>query len=158
MNSEFVTDLKSNTRSTVIELLNARLADCIDLKLAVRQAHWNMRGPAFISLHELFDQIAGRFDGHADVIAERVVQLGGLAAGTTQQVAEATSLPGYPAKASAQSETVSALSERLSAFAVSCRSAVDEADAAGDTVTADIMTEVTRAVDKDLWFVAANLE
>lgn len=158
MNNAFVTDLKSNTRSTVIELLNARLADVIDLKLTIKQAHWNMRGSTFIALHELFDQIAARLEEHADVIAERVVQLGGLAAGTTQQVANATSLQNYPAETTSQSETIKAIGDRLSSFAASGRSAIDEADAAGDTVTADIMTEVTRAVDKDHWFVAAHLD
>ena len=87
MSKAFVADLKSNTRATVIELLNARLADAIDLKLAVKQAHWNIRGPSFIALHELFDQIAARMEEHSDTMAERVVQLGGLAAGTTQFVA-----------------------------------------------------------------------
>jgi starvation-inducible DNA-binding protein len=158
MSKAFVADLKSNTRATVIELLNARLADAIDLKLAVKQAHWNIRGPSFIALHELFDQIAARMEEHSDTMAERVVQLGGLAAGTTQFVAKATSLPAYPAEATVQSEHLKALRERLAAFAKACRAAIETADGAGDADTADIMTGISRAIDKDLWFVAAHLE
>ena len=158
MNKPFVPDLKSNTRSTVIDLLNARLADAIDLKLAVKQAHWNIRGPEFIALHELLDEIAGRVEEHSDTMAERVVQVGGLAAGTTQQVAKATSLPPYPTEATAQADHLNSLRERFASFAKSCRTAIDEADEAGDVDTADIMTEVSRAIDKDLWFIAAHLE
>lgn len=154
----FVTDLKSNTRTTAIELLNARLADALDLKLAVKQAHWNVRGPGFLAIHEMLDQMAARLDEHADVMAERAVQLGGVAAGTTQVVAKATSLAAYPVELHAQVEHLKALRERYAAFAKTCRNAIDEADEAGDADTADIMTGVSRAVDKDLWFIGAHLE
>lgn len=152
-----VTDLKDNIRAAMIGLLNARLADAIDLKLAVKQAHWNVKGPSFIGLHELFDQIATRCDGHVDVIAERVVQLGGQALGTSQVVTKATALKPYPTDITAEGDHLEALRERLSAFAAASRAAIDEADEAGDADTADIMTGVSRAVDKDLWFVAAHL-
>lgn len=158
MSKAFVADIKSNTRSAMVEMLNKRLADAIDLKLAVKQAHWNVRGPSFIAVHELLDQIAARFEEHGDTMAERAVQLGGLAAGTTQIVAKATSLPAFPAEATAQVEVLKALRERLAAFAKTCRAAIDEADEAGDADTADIMTGISRAVDKDLWFIAAHLE
>lgn len=152
-----VTDLKDNIRSAMIGLLNARLADAIDLKLAVKQAHWNVKGESFIALHELFDGIAGRCDEHVDVIAERVVQLGGQAMGTTQVVAKATTLKAYPTDITAQKDHIEALRDRLSAFAATSRAAIDEAADAGDADTADIMTGVSRAIDKDLWFVAAHL-
>jgi starvation-inducible DNA-binding protein len=157
MSKAFVDDLKSNTRSAMIELLNARLADAIDLKLAVKQAHWNIRGPAFIAIHELLDAISGRMEDHGDTMAERAVQLGGMAHGTTQAVGKATSLPAYPTDMNAQAEHLKALRERFAAFAKTCRSAIDTASEAGDADTADIMTQVSRAVDKDLWFISAHL-
>lgn len=157
MTKAFVSDLKSNTRTAMIELLNKRLADAIDLKLAIKQAHWNIKGPSFIAIHELFDQVAARVEEHGDTLAERIVQLGGIAAGTTQATAGATSLSPYPVDATAQNDHVKAVSDRLGAFAKGCREGVDEADNAGDAITADIFTSVTRAVDKDHWFVGAHL-
>ncbi len=158
MNTPFVADIESNVRASMIGLLNQQLVDAIDLKLALKQAHWNVLGPEFIALHELFDQIAARLEEHGDTMAERVIQLGGIATGTTQTVSKSTSLPAYPAKETAQKAHLEALRERLAAFAKSCRNAIDEADQAGDADTADIMTGISRAVDKDLWFVAAHLE
>lgn len=158
MNNDFVIDMESNTRASMVAMLNARLADAIDLKLAAKQAHWNIRGASFIALHELLDEIAARIEGHSDTLAERAGQLGGLAAGTSQAVVAATSLPAYPVDATAQKDHLIALRDRLRNFAKSCRTAIDEADEAGDADTADIMTEISRDVDKDLWFIAAHLE
>lgn len=154
----FVDDLKGNTRSAMIDLLNARLADAIDLKLAVKQAHWNIRGPSFIAIHELLDEVAARVDKHADTMAERAVQLGGQSLGTTQVVSKATTLEPYPVDINAQAAHVKALRDRLSAFGRACRKAIDTADEAGDADTADIMTGVSRAIDKDLWFIGAHIE
>jgi starvation-inducible DNA-binding protein len=158
MRTPFVADIESNIRSSMIGLLNQHLVNAIDLKLALKQAHWNIRGSEFIALHELFDQVAGRIEDHSDTIAERVVQLGGVASGTAQAVAGSTSLPAYPSEATAQREHLEALHFRLAAFAKTCRNAIDEADQAGDADTADIMTGISRSTDKDLWFVAAHLE
>ena len=153
----FVSDLKSNTRSAMIDLLNARLADAIDLKLAVKQAHWNIKGPSFIAIHELLDQVSARVEEHYDTIAERCVQLGGTAFGTLQAVAQATSLSPYPTTATSQNEHVRQIADHLGAFAAGCRAAVDTADEAGDAITADIFTGIARAVDKDHWFIGAHL-
>ena len=157
MSVPFVAGIESNTQSSMIVLLNQHLVDAIDLKLALKQAHWNVQGPQFIALHELFDQVAARMDEHADTMAERVVQLGGTATGTSQCVAGTSSLPAYPAEATDQRVHLEALTERMTAFGKSCRQAIDEADGAGDADTADIMTGVSREVDKDAWFVGAHL-
>jgi starvation-inducible DNA-binding protein len=149
----FVKDLKEDTRA-VIHLLNARLADAIDLTLAVKQARWNIQGrsfilqnelPSFIALHELLDQIAGRLDEHGDSMAERVVKIAGLAAGTVQAVMKATSLPSYPANATAQADHLNALRDRFATFAKSCRAIIDEAVTGGDASTADIMTGISQS-------------
>jgi len=150
-------DLPDNTRKAMIALLNARLVDAIDLRLAVKQAHWNVKGPNFIALHELFDQIQARVDGFVDEIAERSVMLGGIVAGTTQAVAKGSTLEAYPADATDEKAHLSALADRISAFGKLAREAIDAADEAGDKDTADLFTGVSKQMDKDLWFVEAHL-
>jgi starvation-inducible DNA-binding protein len=150
-------DLPDNTRKAMIALLNARLVDTIDLRLAVKQAHWNVKGPNFIALHELFDQIQGRVDTFADDIAERSVALAGIVAGTSQAVAKGTQLEAYPTNAVDEKAHLEALADRLSAYGKLAREAINAADEAGDKDTADLFTGVSRQIDKDLWFIEAHL-
>ncbi|MFT3986536.1 DNA starvation/stationary phase protection protein Dps [Aestuariivirga sp.] len=154
----FIPDIDSNVRKSMIALLNHRLADALDLKLAVKQAHWNIKGKTFIALHLLLDDVAGRVDENADTMAERIVQIGGTAKGTSQAVAKATSLPAYPLDITAQDDHVTALCERMFSFGNACRKDIEEADKAGDADTADILTQVSRAIDKDIWFLRSHLE
>ncbi len=156
MNRSFAPGVSHNSSKAMINLLNARLADAIDVRLAIKQAHWNIKGPNFIALHELFDDVSGHFDDHVDTIAERVVQLGGQAMGTTQAVASTTKMPQYPVEATDQADHIKALTEMIGSFAKSVRAAIDEADNASDADTADIFTQVSRAVDKDLWFIGSH--
>lgn len=150
-------DLPDNTRKAMIALLNARLADAIDLRLAVKQAHWNVKGPSFIALHELFDQIQARIDTNVDDIAERAVALGGVVAGTAQAAVKGSNLDAYPTDVTAEKEHLKLLADRLSAFGKLARDAINAADEAGDKDTADLFTGVSRQVDKDLWFIEAHL-
>jgi starvation-inducible DNA-binding protein len=151
-------DLSEPTRVKAVELLNARLADCIDLQTQTKQAHWNVKGPHFIALHELFDEINEEVQDYVDLIAERAVQLGGAAQGTARMVARASSLAEYPANAVDGRSHVEALSSALAGFGKVARKAVDEADEFGDQDTADIFTEISRGIDKWLWFVEAHLQ
>jgi starvation-inducible DNA-binding protein len=149
-------DLAEGTRIKAIELLNARLADCKDLQTQVKQAHWNVKGPNSISLHLLFDKINDDVENYVDEIAERAVQLGGVAEGTARIVAKRSSLAEYPASAVDGRSHVEALSSALAAFGKSARKAIGEADDLGDLDTADLFTEVSRGIDKWLWFVEAH--
>ncbi|MGC4026795.1 MAG: DNA starvation/stationary phase protection protein Dps [Mesorhizobium sp.] len=151
-------DLKSNTRKTVIDILNARLADAIDLALIIKQAHWNVKGPTFIAIHELLDQLRKDQDGHVDTVAERVAQLGGMALGTSQSVASRTPLPPYPTDISKISEHLEALVERYAATAKLVRKAIEDCDEAGDADAADIFTAYSRSLDKNLWFLESHLQ
>jgi starvation-inducible DNA-binding protein len=151
-------DLPEAARVKAIELLNARLADCKDLQTQVKQAHWNVKGPNFISLHLLFDQINDDVEKYVDEIAERAVQLGGVAEGTARMVAQRSSLTEYPARAVDGRSHVEALSSALAAFGKSARKAISEANDLGDLDTADLFTEVSRGIDKWLWFVEAHLQ
>lgn len=151
-------ELASNTKAAMIELLNARLADAIDLALLTKQAHWNLKGIQFIAVHEMLDGFRGEIDGHADTVAERAAQLGGIALGTTQIVAEKTSLKPYPTDILSVEDHLKALADRYAATANLVRSAVDTADEAGDKNTADIFTAFSRSLDKALWFLQSHLD
>jgi starvation-inducible DNA-binding protein len=150
-------DLDDNTKKAMVALLNARLVDAIDLRLALKQAHWNVKGANFIALHEMFDQMQARVDGFADDIAERSVALGGIVGGTSQAVAEGSKLGAYPVGVAAQEEHLKALAERVAKFGKLVRKAIAEADEAGDKDTADLFTGLSRQMDKDLWFLEAHL-
>ncbi len=148
--------LASNTKSAMIELLNARLADTLDLSLLTKQAHWNLKGIQFIAIHEMLDTFRADLDVHTDTIAERVAQLGGIALGTTQAVAGATSLKPYPTDITKIPDHLDALIERYAATANAVRTAIDTADEAGDVDTSDIFTAASRSLDKALWFLESH--
>ncbi len=151
-------DMSQNVRKKVIDLLNARLVDAIDLRAQVKQAHWGVRGPSFIGLHELFDDVASRVIEHVDEIAERVTALGSVPDGTVQTVARQTTLPPYPTDITSGMDHVEALSTALATFGKAVRKAIDEADELGDAGTADLFTSISRSIDKDLWFVEAHAQ
>ena len=151
-------DLDEKVRADMAELLNARLADVFDLYSQTKQAHWNVKGPQFIALHELFDDLAGELLDYADMIAERVTALGGVAMGTVRMAASATKLAEFPADAFDGMAVVEALAERYGALGATVRAGIDSADKAGDKDAADLFTEVSRGVDKSLWFLEAHLQ
>lgn len=150
-------DLPAKTRSRVIALLAGRLTDTIALRLAVKQAHWNVKGPGFAELHELFDEIAGRLDGHADELAERIAALGGTAAGSADVLA-GSSHAQYPAQLVRGVDHLATLADRLAALAKTLRAGIRTASQAGDEVSADLCNEITAALDKDLWLLEAHLQ
>ncbi len=151
-------DIKKSTREKMIEILNARLADSIDLKSQAKQAHWNVKGMSFIALHELFDQVATEVEVHVDTIAERVTILGGTAEGTVRVAAEKSTLSQYPMEITEGRDHVDALSSALAQFGKNVRANIDDADDAGDKDTADLFTGVSRDIDKLLWFVEAHIQ
>jgi starvation-inducible DNA-binding protein len=151
-------DLSEVIRVKAIELLNARLADCKDLQTQVKQAHWNVKGPHFIGLHLLFDKINDDVEDYVDQIAERAVQLGGVAEGTARIVARRSALAEYPTTAVDGRGHVEALASALAAFGAAARKAIDQSNDLGDLDTADLFTEVSRGIDKWLWFVEAHLQ
>jgi len=151
-------DLPLEQREQLVDLLNRQLADTLDLYTQTKYAHWNVKGSDFIQLHELFDQLAGHTIEFVDLIAERATSLGGTALGTARMAAAATTLPEFPTGALDGMEVVRALSDRFGAYASSTRNAIDEAEKFGDADTNDLFVEVSRQIDKDLWFLEAHLQ
>jgi starvation-inducible DNA-binding protein len=151
-------DIPEESRGKLVELLNARLADSLDLYSQLKQAHWNVKGSDFIQLHMLYDDIAERVLEYVDEIAERATALGGLALGTVRMAAGASALDEYPEDSVAGMDTVDAIADRLGAYGANVRAAIDTAVELEDQDTADLFTEVSRAIDKDLWFVEAHLQ
>src|SRR5438876_11498832 len=149
-------DLPEAARGEAVALLNQRLADCIDLQTQCKQAHWNVKGPTFIALHKLFDEINEAVEEYVDLLAERVVQLGGIAEGTAGVVAERPTLVDYPLALSSGAQHGAALSDALAMFARTARLGIEEMNDLQDAGSADILTEISRGVDKWLWFVEAH--
>lgn len=151
-------DVSAEARERLVQLLNASLADMIDLFNQTKHAHWNVKGPEFIALHELFDDVAERVEEHCDLIAERVVALGGTASGTTRQSAAASRIAEYDLEAVEGRQHVEALARQLAAVAASVRQAIQDSADLSEPTTSDLFTEVSRALDKDLWFLEAHLQ
>jgi len=149
-------DLPEDKRVEVIGLLNQRLAEAIDLQTQCKQAHWNVKGPSFIGLHKLFDDVNEDVESYVDLIAERVVQLGGIAEGTIGAAEQRSKLPDYPIGIASGLEHVAALSDALSAFGRAARISIAEMDELEDAASADMLTGISRGVDKWLWFVEAH--
>ncbi|AFY79471.1 MAG: DNA starvation/stationary phase protection protein Dps [Hydrococcus sp. C42_A2020_068] len=150
-------DLSADIRKSVVEILNQTLAATLDLKTQVKQAHWNVKGMHFYQLHELFDELATELEGYVDLVAERVTALGATAMGTARIAAAQSILPEYPYDIVDGAEHVTALAERYAQYAAHLRGAIDKTDELGDADTADLYTEISRDIDKRLWFLEAHL-
>jgi starvation-inducible DNA-binding protein len=150
--------LAPEVREAMIAALNQQLADTFDLYSQTKQAHWNVKGARFYPLHELFDKLAAELGGYADLIAERATALGGLAQGTVRQSAANSRLAEFPPDVADCMPTVEALAERYAALCAETRQAIEIADGQGDADTADLFTEVSRGLDKALWFLEAHLQ
>jgi starvation-inducible DNA-binding protein len=150
-------DLPLEVRSQIVTLLNRTLAATLDLKTQAKQAHWNVKGSDFLQLHELFDTLSGELEEYVDLVAERVTALGGAPLGTARVAAADSILPEYPFDAVDGPEHVAALADRYAIYAKHVRSAIDQTADLGDVDTSDLYTEISRTIDKRLWFLEAHL-
>jgi starvation-inducible DNA-binding protein len=142
----------------MIAALNAQLADTFDMFSLIKQAHWNVKGPQFIALHELFDEIAAGLLAHVDIIAERITALGGTALGTVRMSAENTRLDPYPEDVFDSMGVVEAMAERMAALAATTREASELSEKLHDMASNDLLLEACRDLDKWLWFLEAHLQ
>jgi starvation-inducible DNA-binding protein len=150
-------NLDVESREKIVSLLNQHLADTFDLYSQTKQGHWNVKGPHFIALHELFDKLAAQLADDVDTIAEQATALGGTAQGTSRQSAAALRLPEHPPDVRTGTHQVEALAARYAALAGTCGSAIDAASQLRDADTADLFTEISRGLDKSIWFLESHL-
>ena len=148
--------LPEQIRSRSVALLNRHLAAAIDLHAQVKQAHWNVRGPTFIAIHELFDKVADAVEEYSDKIAERAGTLGGTAEGTVQTATERSLLEPYRLGVADATTHIAAVTEALASFGESVCNAIDESDSFGDIDTSDLFTEISRGIDHQLWLVESH--
>lgn len=151
-------DLDRDTRIEMVEMLNQTLADATDLMTQTKQAHWNVKGREFQQLHELFDEQAALLQAHMDILAERATALGGSATGTVHMAASESRIDEYPEDVVMDLEVVDALADRFAFHAEKLRADIERAGDAGDEDTADLYTELSRDIDKQLWFLEAHLQ
>lgn len=150
-------DLPDHVRKAATRLLQARLSEALDLDAQLKQAHWNVRGMGFFGLHQLFDQLHGEVEGFADTLAERIATLGEVADGRVQTTAASSQLYLYALETVAGVDHLRAIAAAMAQFGRGLRVAIDDASALPDADTADVLTEVSRAIDKQLWLVEAHL-
>jgi starvation-inducible DNA-binding protein len=151
-------DIPSEKRAAAVQLLNELLANLIDLQLQAKQAHWNVKGPNFIALHELFDSVAEEAEEFVDTVAERIAALGGRAEGTIGVVGQRSKLASYPLEIAFERDHLESLSTALATVGKATRGGIGQATEVGDADTADLFTEVSRGIDKKLWFVESHLQ
>lgn len=151
-------DINAETRQVLADILNQALASGLDLKTQVKQAHWNVKGSQFFFLHELFDEMASELEEYNDMLAERTTALGNYAYGTARMAAQNSVIPEYPVSATDGREHVIALADRYALFGKTIREAIGQSEAQNDASTADLFTEISRGIDKRLWFLEAHLQ
>ena len=151
-------NLSVSQREQLVDLLNQTLAETLDLKTQVKQAHWNVKGMNFIALHTMFDEFSTVLEGYVDMVAERITALGGTAYGTARLAASTSQLPEYDLSAVSGEEHVRTLADRYGRYGSSVRTAIATSGDLGDDDTADLYTEISRQIDKDLWFLEAHLQ
>jgi starvation-inducible DNA-binding protein len=154
----FDTRIDVEERAKIIAILNARMADTLDVQTQTKFAHWNVKGNDFYQLHLLFDKIAECLENWVDMLAERATALGGRANGTLRQSAAASSIEEYPIETVKGMDHVRALSDRLGALTNAYREAIDKCEELEDQGTMDLFTELSREADQNLYFLESHIQ
>lgn len=151
-------DIPEKNRIELVKLLNVSLASATDLYIQLKQAHWNIKGPEFIALHKLFDELAHGVEEQVDIIAERATSLGGTALGTLQSAAKSTVLRTYPLDIFSARDHLENLTHNFALLCALSRRNIKDAEKLDDIATGDMYIALTRFCDKSLWFLEAHLQ
>lgn len=150
-------ELPAPTRSEVTGMLSRLLVETLDVALCARHAHWNVRGPDFLLLHDLMDHIGTELDDQADRLAKRIRALGGTVRGTAHTIATESSFKPYPVEVAEGQDHLEALALRLGLLSAEARLSIYECSGGLDPVTADVLVRVNSAIDDVLWSVESHL-
>lgn len=151
--------LSPRVRTEAIATLNDTVADLFDLFARIKQAHWNVRGTAFIGLHKLLDEFADTIMEHIDTAAERATALGGIVEGSLRESAKHSRLKKTeePPSISGMSDWINELADVHATVGDGVRKAIKKISDAEDFGTADLLTGVLRDLDKQLWLLEAHI-
>ena len=150
-------DIPPEIRLYVMQLLQQTLACTVDLRSQLKQACWNVKGRDLVLLHALFATMATELDAHIDLVAERLVVLGGVARGTVRTAATHSRLPEYPGAIMDGDAHVQALTECFASYATTLRADIAHAAEVEEAGSAAVYTDISRGIDKRLWFLEAYL-
>ncbi len=150
--------LEDNARSQSVAVLNQILADTMTLRDMYKKHHWQMSGATFYQLHLLLDKHYEEQAELVDMIAERIMALGGISIAMAPDVAETTKIPRPP---KGREDVPTQLSRLLEAHEIILRQAhegADDADEAGDDGTNDLLvSNIIRTNEPQVWFIAEHL-
>lgn len=147
--------LPEGARVVVAEALEQLVYDTVDFWSQMKTAHWNLRGPRFLELHQFFDLLAQRLEKAADKISERAVQLGCHAQGTVRESAKCSRMPDFGQKLYDEKAAVPGLIRRYGIYTEWLKQATEVAFKEGDQVTANMLITMMEKFDKDLWMLEA---
>ncbi|MBD3275234.1 MAG: DNA starvation/stationary phase protection protein [Candidatus Marinimicrobia bacterium] len=151
--------IEENNREAVVDLLNPLLADQVMLYTKLRKYHWNVVGPNFRPLHDLFEEQYSALEVMIDDVAERIRALGGIAIGTLSEFSDNTSLQESPGENPDAVEMVRELLSDSEAIIKETRVAANRAaDNYGDTASENMLADMLEQQEKMAWMLRAHLE
>jgi starvation-inducible DNA-binding protein len=150
--------LPEDVKAKVVEVMQERLAEALDMYSQAKFAHWNVKGENFYQLHLVFDSVAETIFPQIDQIAERLTQLGGVANGTVRQAAMVSRIPEYNVDLVAGMDHVCALADALGHYCKELREASDKIDEIGDEPTSDFFKQLVVEAEEQLYFLESHLE
>lgn len=150
--------IPEKNRIELVQMLNKTLANISDLYLQIKQMHWNIKGPEFIALHKLLDEVAERVEEHVDIVAERATSLGGIAFGTAEEIVKNSVLRKYPVALYSIEEYLEQLTHNFAIAGELVRNDIKKCEDLADYATGDVFIALTRELDKDLWLLESNLK
>lgn len=147
--------LDSDTNEQVTALLQHNLTNLIDLALLLKQAHWNVFGPNFRSIHMQLDEIIATTRDASDEVAERIAALGVAADGRSSTVAESSDLDSYPRDFVKVQETITRVADAMKSTIDHLRSAIGKLGDL-DPISEDMLIAIAGPMEKHLWMVQAQ--